>query len=73
MYGLQLAILYQYQSFLKEKNPKKKKLHYHKFRQGLDILDLDPITYEIIGTNKNSMGYWLPPIVEGIKKQTFFK
>lgn len=68
-----LAILYNYQHFLNEKRPKEKRLYYQKFRQGLDILDLDPITYEIIGTNKNSMGYWLPPIVEGIKKQTFFK
>ena len=68
-----LAILYNYQYFLNEKNPKEKRLYYQKFRQGLDILDLDPITYEIIGTNKNSMGYWLPPVIEGIKKQTFFK
>lgn len=37
---------------------------YHHFRQGLDILDLDPLTYAIIGTNPNSMGHWLPALVE---------
>lgn len=46
---------------------------YHMFRQGLDILDLDPITYEIISTNPNSMGYWLPAIVDAVKDGGFFK
>lgn len=48
-------------------------LRYHMFRQGLDILDLDPITYEIIGTNPNSMGNWLPQITESAEKHEFFK
>ena len=49
------------------------------FRQGLDILDLDGITYEIIGTNPNSMGFWFPALVEAEKnlmerdRQCFFK
>lgn len=42
---------------------KRKQFLYHHFRQGLDILDLDPITYEIIGCNKNSMGHWLPQLI----------
>lgn len=46
---------------------------YHMFRQGLDILDLDPITYEIIGMNPNSMGYWLPEADNAIKNTNFFK
>lgn len=46
---------------------------YNMFRQGLDILDYDPIMYQIIGTNPNSMGYWLPKLVEAIKLQDFFK
>ena len=33
-----------------------KKQLYGSFRQGLDILDLDPITYKIIDRNANSMG-----------------
>ena len=37
---------------------------YHHFRQGLDILDLDPLTYEIIATNPNSMGHWLPALAK---------
>lgn len=40
---------------------------YHRFRQGLDVLDLDPLTYAIIGTNPNSMGHWLPALVEAVR------
>lgn len=46
---------------------------YHMFRHGLDILDLDPITYEIIGMNPDSMGYWLPKLVYAVQQQDFFK
>lgn len=46
---------------------------YHMFRQGLDILDLDPIIYEIIGMNKNSMGYWLNDVETAVDKTKFFK
>ena len=46
---------------------------YHRFRQGLDILDLDGITYEIIGMNQNSMGYWFPALEKAVKQQDFFK
>ena len=46
---------------------------YHLFRQGMDTLDLDPVTYQMIGTNPNSMGYWLPRMAEAIKNQSFFK
>lgn len=49
------------------------KMFYHLFRQGLDILDLDPIVYETIGLNPNSMGYWLPAIAEANKEKGFFK
>lgn len=46
---------------------------YHRFRQGLDILDLDDVTYEIIGMNENSMGYWFPALKEAASLQDFFK
>ncbi|MBQ7431343.1 hypothetical protein [Butyrivibrio sp.] len=46
---------------------------YHMFRQGLDILDLDPVTYEIIGMNPNSMGYWFPALKNAADLQDFFK
>lgn len=59
-----IILLENYKNFLKEKNPKNRELFYHLFRQGLDILDLDEITRRIIATNKNSMGFWLPQIIE---------
>lgn len=59
-----IVILENYQNFLNEKNPKKREMFYNMFRQGLDTLDLDEITRRIISTNKNSMGYWLPQIVD---------
>lgn len=46
---------------------------YHQFRQGLDILDLDCVTYEILGRNRNSMGHWLPPLVDAVMGQDFFR
>lgn len=46
---------------------------YHLFRQGLDILDLDPITYEIIGMNRNSIGYWFPALKTATENQDFFR
>lgn len=46
---------------------------YHLFRQGLDILDLDPILYESIGMNPNSIGYWFPALKNVVDNQDFFK
>lgn len=46
---------------------------YHKFRQGLDLLDLDGLMYAIIDRNQDSMGHWLPALVEAVKKQDYFK
>lgn len=56
-----------------ETDPKKKQLYYNMFRQGLDILDLDYVTYQMIGMNHNSIGYWLPRVIEDIIKSGFFK
>lgn len=67
-----VALLMQYKNFLKETNPQKKQQWYNMFRQGLDILDLDPITYEILGMNQNSMGHWFPALVEAVSTQDFF-
>ena len=68
-----IILLEQYQEFLKRPNSKEGKRNYNMFRQGLDILDLDPITYQIIGMNPNSIGVWLPPLVDAVMKQDFFK
>lgn len=46
---------------------------YHLFRQGLDILDLDPILYKAIGMNPNSIGYWFPALKNAVDNQDFFK
>ena len=67
------ALLYEYKMYLESTNPKVKQHFYDIFRQGLDILDLDPITYKIIDRNQNSMGYWLPTLANAVKNQDFFK
>lgn len=66
------ALLFCYDMYLNSKDPKMRKFAYDHFRQGLDILDLDPVTYEIIGTNRTSMGHWLPQLVEACRGQDFF-
>jgi predicted transcriptional regulator len=66
-------LLFLYKKYLEEKNPGKKQMFYRQFRWGLDTLDLDGLTYEMLGTNPNNMGYWLPELIESVKKQDFFK
>lgn len=63
------ALIYNYMQYRKTGDVH----YYHMFRQGLDILDLDEITYKIIGTNPNSMGNWLPALEEAASTQDFFK
>lgn len=53
-------------------NPHTKKMFYMQFRRGLDILDLDPVMYEMLGCNKNAMGYWLPRITDAVDAEGFF-
>ena len=67
------SLMFYWDMFQKAKDPKKKKFAYDHFRQGLDILDLDALTYAIIGTNRNSMGDWLPPLVEACRGTSFFR
>lgn len=66
-------ILWFLRESMEGKTEEKRQQAYHMFRAGLDILDLDPIMYEIISINQNSIGHWLPPIVEAVKKQDYFK
>lgn len=54
-------------------DPEKRKKYYFAFRQGLDLLDLDSLTYAMIDRNPDSMGYWLPAIIPGIEEDGFFK
>lgn len=66
-------LLWFYERSKNARTEKQRMEAYHRFRQGLDILDLDPVTYEIIGTNPNSMGHWLPKLVFACSEQDFFK
>lgn len=66
-------LLDQYNRSLNDKNKEKRRIYKGLFRQGLDILDLDPITYQIIGCNKNTMGYWFPKLVTALGSDDFFK
>lgn len=68
-----MMLLAHYNRFLKESNSKKKRAAYDMFRQGLDILDLDNLTYTMIDQNKSSMGYWLPRIIKPVDDYGFFK
>lgn len=68
------ALLFYYQMMMDEKlSDKARKQAYNHFRQGLDILDLDPVLYEMLGMNKNSMGHWLPQLVKACMGQDFFR
>lgn len=68
-----LAVLDMYNRYKNGKTVKEREMGYNMFRQGLDILDLDSITYEIIATNPNSMGFWLPALVEACRGQEFLQ
>lgn len=68
-----IELISNYQMYQNETNPKKRTLAYNLFRQGLDILDVDSITYKMIDTNPNSMSHWLPQLAIAIQHQDFFK
>ena len=38
--------------------------NYGMFRGALESLDISPSLYQILGNNRNSMGYWLPKVAE---------
>ena len=57
-------ILENYAKFLHEKNKEKKQQAYNRFRQGLDMLDLDPVLYEMLSNNPNSIGHWFSKLAE---------
>lgn len=67
------ALLFYLKGMQEADNEDTKRMMYHHFRQGLDILDLDPLTYAMIDKNPNSMGHWLPQLVQANNKHGFFK
>lgn len=67
-------LLYWYKKSLEEEtSDRDRRFAYGQFRKGLDLLDLDEITYQIIGMNQTSMGYWLPKISGAVESEGFFK
>ena len=63
------TLLETYRKYLKTGN-----MHYYRlFRQGLDILDLDTLTYDMLNYDPNSMSKWLPEIARIAKENGFFK
>lgn len=66
-------LLDTYLRYRKETDPEKKQLLYGMFRQGVDILDIDPIIYAILGMNRASIGHWLPKVVKPALSGGFLK
>lgn len=67
------SLLQNYAEYKNAKNDRMKMLYYNLFRQGLDILDLDDFTYQMLEMNPISMGFRLPPLVGGLYGNKFFK
>lgn len=56
-----------------DNDPKRYRMLYNHFRQGLDILDLDGLSYEMLGVNPNTMSHWLPELIQANNAHGFFK
>ena len=67
------ALLFYYDKMQNGKTPKERRDAYNRFRQGLDILDLDALAYRIIGQNRNSIGHWFPELVRAYRDSGFFR
>lgn len=67
------AVLYNLKNAMHASNPKDYQLWLNRFKQGLDIMDIDPVIYEILGCNQNSIGHWFPALKEAVSRQSFFK
>lgn len=68
-----VELLNLYAKYLHLPTGKQRRDAYDLFRQGLDVLDLDGVTYEIIATNRTSMGHWLPKLVRASQGRDFFR
>lgn len=71
-----MSYLHVLQFYINARDARDEKLRrnmYGMFRQGLDILDLDPVLYAMLGQNPNSMSHWLPQITSAATKYGFFK
>lgn len=54
-------------------NPREKLEMYRRIRYGIDILDIDPVIYELLGRDVNSIEYWFYRIKDAAEKENFFK
>mgnify|MGYP001739629394 CR=1 FL=1 len=63
------VLLRQYNDYVKTGNM----LFYNLFRQGLDILDLDPLVYELLNHDPNTMSNWLFAISSKFRKLALSK
>lgn len=66
-------LFFYYKMWQESPDPKVREMAYFQFRQGLDILDLDGLTYEMLSCNRNSIEHWLPALCAAVSKQEFFK
>lgn len=67
-------LLFFYERCRDQSLPEKERRYaYHMFRQGLDILDLDGVLYQMLDMNPNAMGNWLPKLVKACEGQEVFK
>ena len=67
------TLLWFVKEMQKTTEPVRYKALYNHFRQGLDILDLDGIAYEMLGMNPNAMSHWLPELIRANDAHSFFK
>ena len=66
-------LLQNYAGYKDARDDRMKKFYYNLFRQGLDILDLDDFTYQMLEMNPNTMGFWLPPLAKALCGNKFFR
>ena len=66
-----IFLLSTYKDYLNNKDNAVGRRAYQVFRQGVDLLDLDAIIYQVLGMNKNTMGYWLPLMAKPMEQGGF--
>lgn len=66
-------VLFFYGMYLdaRGKDPARAAMAYGHFRQGLDILDLDPVLYAMLDREKSTIGKWLAPLAEAARGSMF--
>lgn len=68
-----LMITYMLSRYMNATDEKDRMISYNMFRSGLDSLDLDDISYAMLGCNRNTMGYWFPALKAAVDRQDFFR